>query len=254
MTPSPGHSIAPVLVRVLEEDSSLGHTLSGEDLRAARRYAVASAHTLERGIYRPQALFAGDGLLGLLVLDGLMVRQVAVAERRCGELVSQGALLRPWDHFGEHAPMPFEVRWRVIETARIALLDQRFVAVVARWPSLVYSLVERSIERAHMLAFNVAIHCLHHVDVRLLVLMWHLADRFGKVTPEGTVVPVALTHRDLAELVGAQRPSVSLALGELAQREQLKRRKDRSWVLLGDPPRELRDVQRRRARAATVRD
>lgn len=245
MAPSRAPTTTPELAHVLEEDASLAHTLSGKDLRAARRYAVANVHTLKRGIYRPQALFAGDGLLGLLVLDGLMVRQVAVAERRCGELISQGALLRPWDHFGEHAPMPFEVRWRVIETARFAVLDQRFVAVVARWPSLITSLIERSIERAHMLAFNVAIHCLHHVGVRLLVLMWHLADRFGKVMPEGTVVPVALTHRDLAELVGAQRPSVSLALGELEQHEQLKRRKDRSWLLLGDPPQELRDVRRR---------
>ncbi len=149
--------------------------------------------------------------------------------------------------------MPFEVRWRVIRTTRVALLDQRFVAVAARWPELINAIVARATERAHTLAFNVAIHCLQHIDLRLLVLFWHLADRFGRVTPEGTVVPWPLTHGDLAELTGAQRPTVSAALSELGRRELLSRRRDRSWLLTKDPPKELRDLQRHRARAQADR-
>jgi hypothetical protein len=50
------------------------------------------------------------------------------------------------------------------------------------------------------------------------------------------VVPLALTHRILGQLVGARRPTVSTALSELAEREELVRRSDGSWLLRGDPP------------------
>lgn len=127
------------------------------------------------------------------MLDGLIVRGVNVAHRRCGELVGAGALLRPWGNFGEQAPMPFEVRWRVIEPVRLALRDQRVMVVSARWPPLMHAVVKRAVERSHALALNVAIHCLQHVELRLLVLFWHLADRFGRVTSEGTIIPIRLS-------------------------------------------------------------
>jgi len=106
------------------------------------------------------------------------------------------------------------------------------------------AIVKRAVDRSHTLAFNVAIHCLQHVDLRLLVLFWHLADRFGRVTPEGTVVPLKLTHNDLSELIGAQHPSVSTGLAELQRREKLVRQPDRTWRLLGGPPNELLDIKR----------
>jgi hypothetical protein len=49
-------------------------------------------------------------------------------------------------------------------------------------------------------------------------------------------VPLALTHRILGQLVGARRPTVSTALAELAERGELIRRPDGSWLLRGDPP------------------
>jgi hypothetical protein len=50
------------------------------------------------------------------------------------------------------------------------------------------------------------------------------------------IVPLALTHRILGQLVGARRPTVSTALSELADRGELVRRPDGSWLLRGDPP------------------
>lgn len=200
-----------------------------------------------RGTYDPKALFDGEGLLGLLVIDGLMIRQVAVADRRCGELVGPGALLRPWDDFGQTAPLPFEVNWRVIQDTRVARLDRRFLATIAHWPALIEAFTARATERAHTLAFNVAIHTLRHVHLRLLVLLWNLADRFGRVTPEGTHVPLPLSHSDLAELVGAARPSVSGALKQLSDQGLAWRHEaDGTWMLTREPPTELRDMRERR--------
>jgi CRP/FNR family transcriptional regulator, cyclic AMP receptor protein len=231
-------------VRVLEVDRGLASALSEEDLAKASRYAVADVLELPRGKHVPRDLFDGAGLLGLLVIDGLLIRQVAVADRHCGELVGAGAVLRPWDDFGRNAPLPFDVSWRVIEEIRLARLDRRFLATIVHWPALVETFTARATERAQTLAFNVAIHCLRHVDTRLLALFWHLADRFGRVTAEGTHVPLALSHSDLAELVGAQRPSVTLALTRLSSDGLVSRRRsDNTWLLAHDPPTQLRDMR-----------
>ncbi len=236
-------------VRLLDEDPELGAELAPEDFAQARRYAVTELAELDRGLHVPWSVGTAD-LLGLLVLDGLLIRSVQVAERRCGELVGPGSILRPWDHFGRYAPLPFEVSWRVIEPVRLGLLHQRLVTVGARWPPLIHAIVQRAVGRSHALALDVAIHSLQHIELRLLVLFWHLADRFGRVTREGTVVPVRLTHGDVAELIGSQRPSASAHLSALAKRDELVRRQDRTWLLRGDPPVELRDM---RARAQALR-
>jgi hypothetical protein len=239
-----GAALAVRRVRLLELDPELGSGLAPDELQLASRYARVQTAELERGIYEPWSI--GDPkLLGLLVLDGLLIRSVQVAERRCGELVGAGAIVRPWDHFGEFAPMPFEVHWRVIAPVRLALLDESLVKVASRWPALTHGIVRRAIERSHALAFDVAIHSLQHIELRLLVLFWHLADRFGRVTPDGIVVPIKLSHGDIAELIGSQRPSTSLRLGELARRGTLMRRADRTWLLRGEPPEELRDMRSR---------
>ena len=231
-------------VRVLEVDRGLASGLSEKELAKASRYAVADVLEVSRGKHDPGELADGVGLLGLLVLDGLLIRQVAVADRRCGELVGPGAVLRPWDDFGKTAPLPFEVSWRVIQKIRIARLDRRFLATIVHWPALVEAFTARATERAHTLAFNVAVHCLRHVDLRLLALFWHLADRFGRVIAEGTHVPLALTHSDLAELVGAQRPSVTVALKRLSSDGLVRRRAgDNTWLLTHNPPAELRDMR-----------
>jgi CRP-like cAMP-binding protein len=240
-------------IRILDEDRAFGSVLSQEDFDVARRFAVADVHQLGRGNYHPSELFDRDGLLGLLVLDGLLVRQVGLAGRRCGEIVGPGTLLRPWDDSQTSTPLPFELDWRVLQPVRMALLDRRFLATIVRWPALVEAFIERASERAHTLAFNVAIHCVQRVDLRLMLLFWHLAERFGKVTPAGTVVPLVLSHSDLAELVGAARPSVSTALKELAIQGYVQRnRADRSWLLSSDLADRLQEMTENRARAQGV--
>jgi Crp-like helix-turn-helix protein len=44
-------------------------------------------------------------------------------------------------------------------------------------------------------------------------------------------VPIALTHATLGRLIGARRPTVSLALKDLASRGLLERRSDGAWIL-----------------------
>jgi CRP-like cAMP-binding protein len=79
------------------------------------------------------------------------------------------------------------------------------------------------------------------VDVRLRMLLWHLAGRWGRVRSDATVVPLRLTHTLLADLVAARRPTVTSALADLARRGLMRSSPD-GWMLFGDAPVELLDV------------
>jgi CRP-like cAMP-binding protein len=85
---------------------------------------------------------------------------------------------------------------------------------------------------------------IHHarVNIRLLMLLWHLADRWGRVRTEGVVLPLHLTHSVLADLVAARRPTVTSSLTQLA-RQGLVEPQTLGWLLLGEPPGELLELE-----------
>ena len=73
-------------------------------------------------------------------------------------------------------------------------------------------------------------------DLRPAPRYLQLLQSVGLAVMALVIVPLALTHRILGQLVGARRPTVSTALAELAERGELVRRPDGSWLLQGDPP------------------
>ena len=96
--------------------------------------------------------------------------------------------------------------------------------------------MDRLVLRSRLLAFSLAISHVRRVDDRLVLLFWHLADRRGRMTADGIVIPLKLSHSAIAKLVGAQRPTVSTALGQLRDRGVLERDSNDSWLLRGEPP------------------
>jgi len=50
-----------------------------------------------------------------------------------------------------------------------------------------------------------------------MILFWHLADRWGRVTPDGVLVELELTHGLLSRLTSLRRPTVSATLKELRE-------------------------------------
>ncbi len=231
----------PHSVRVLDEVPELARDLPSESSPLARRHAVAREKRLSAGPWYPQAEPEGTPwALGLLVLDGLLSRDVVCAGRECVELLGCGDLLRPWDHSdGLYAPVPFDTSWCVLQPTRLAILDRRFALVAGRFPELLAELVSRTLHRSRSLSLLFALSHVRRVDQRLLILLWHLADRWGRVEREGVVVPLRLTHETLAKLVGAQRPSVTVGLNQLREQGRLRRRPDGSWLLLGSAPEEF---------------
>jgi CRP/FNR family cyclic AMP-dependent transcriptional regulator len=176
------------------------------------------------------------------VLEGFMVRQVHVVDRPPAELLGPGDLLHPWEP--DHTePFVAGARFDVLEPTRLAVLDRRFAAVISRWPDLVAALVARAIARSRSLLLNLAIGQLVGVDIRLLVMLWHIAERWGHPVSDGCLVPVHLTHQLLASLISAQRPTVTSALAALCDKGLMTRRPDGLIVLHGEPPTEFRHLR-----------
>ena len=91
---SAGHAF----VRVLEEDPELAAGLDPTSVQLATRHAIAAVETVSPGVWEPTPPpEGGAGYLGLLVLDGLLMRDVTFAHAACTELIGRGDLLRPWD-------------------------------------------------------------------------------------------------------------------------------------------------------------
>jgi CRP/FNR family transcriptional regulator, cyclic AMP receptor protein len=224
-------------VRLLDVDPGLGTGLDARSAEQARMRLVVPAARLEPGEWELESLLVDpDGHVGLLVVDGLLIRDVAIGETSCAELIGEGDVLRPWEDIGAAAPVPSKVRWRVLEPTTLALIERRVISAGAAWPEVVTALINRAVARAQTLAVALAISCITGLKVRLLVLLWHLADRFGTVGPTGVSVPVPLTHEVVARLVGATRPSVSTALKELADEGLATRRSGGGFMLHGEPP------------------
>jgi len=229
------------VISIIDADPDLGELLDPTERERARRGTAARVRRLSPGKWLAHdALEEAAYHSGFLVIEGLLSREVDVLGRRCVELIGDADVLRPWgwDPSGSHVSA--EVEWVVLEPARMAVLDHALVGQMNPWPQLGLELFARGTRRAHWLAVALAISHHPRVDDRLLLTLWQVAERWGRVRPDGISIPLALPHERLASLIGAHRPAVTTAMGELTRAGLVSRGADRMWVLHGDPPDEIR--------------
>jgi CRP-like cAMP-binding protein len=233
LAPSP----SPVVRRpLLSLDPELGRLLDPERFAQARAELAVRVVGLGRNWDAAGFERAGAAHTGLLLLSGIVGREIESADAvAVTELLGPGDLLRPWRPESEADLLDVRVRWRVLAPATAAVLDRHVSQQLARWPELGAALLDRVSQRAHRLAVTQAISQLTGIERRLHALLWHLAGRFARVTPEGVMLPLPLSHRMLGQIVGARRPTVSTALGVLAREGRVERRAA-GWLLVGEPP------------------
>ncbi len=231
----------PDVMSIIDADPELGDLLTESECERARRETLTRVRHLSPGTWDVRGAIEPDvHHRGFLVAEGLLSREVDVLGRSCSELIGPGDVVRPWSWDQDGSHVKAEVGWLVLEPTDMAVLDHRLVVRMNPWPQLGLELFSRGTRRAHSLAVSLAIAHHPRVDDRLLLTLWHLAERWGKVGPDGIVVPLPLSHQRLAELVGAHRPAVTSAMGELSRSGAISRRDDRSWMLHGSPPSQLR--------------
>jgi hypothetical protein len=232
---------AGVLVSLVEADPELAHGLDDRELERARLASRTVLRRLSPGVWDAAAAVEPDvHHRGFILVEGLLSREVEVLGRRCCELLGEGDVIRPWSWDPDGSHVQAEIGWQVLEPSRLAVLDHGLVTRINPWPQIGLEIFSRGIRRAHHLATALAIAHHQRVDDRLRLTLWHLAERWGKVTPDGVLVPLPLSHQRLGDLIGAHRASVTTALGDLARDGAVTRRDDGAWILHGGPPEQLR--------------
>jgi CRP/FNR family transcriptional regulator, cyclic AMP receptor protein len=202
---------------LLDADGELAEEFDLRARIAARQLATARVLQVAVGACDLVPWFetAGQGL-GLLILDGLLALEIRVGGRTAAELVGPGDLLQPLGPASDQL-LARTCGWRALRPTRLAVLDADFADRVRAFPQIGRILTRRACRRPLELDVLRAITSQPRLEVRLVLLLWHLAARWGRVEPTGLRLSLPLTHRLLGQLVAAERPSISHALKRLAQ-------------------------------------
>jgi CRP/FNR family cyclic AMP-dependent transcriptional regulator len=228
-------------VALLRVDAGLRAAVPEREQPLAERAVLVPCHALGPGPWRTESLGADDDAIAALIVRGLATREITIAGRRSADLLGPGDLFHPWS--SSNPVVPTTSRFASGSSALIALLDGRFVAAARRWPQLFAVVHERLAEQLERATLRAAIMALPRVEQRILGMFWQLAERWGTVRPDGVVVELAVTHELIGQLIGAQRPTVSLALHALAAEGLLHRTSRGAWVLRHDSRAALPDVR-----------
>lgn len=220
---------------VLAVDPDLGRHLETDQQLRASEASVARTVTVPAGPWSPRCANPDPAALGLLILDGLVLKRTVVERRVATELFGEGDLVRLTSLADLDTVLPSRSEWKVCTPVILAVLEPDFVQRVAPWPSILCELTGRVAQQAHSLAVCMAIAEVSGVPTRIELLFWHLAQRWGHVEVGGVMLRVNPAQSTIGEMIGASRSRVSAGLGVLCERGRLERR-PAGWLLRGGPP------------------
>ncbi len=185
--------------------------------------------TVPRGAWTSSADAAA---FAFVIVDGLLAREISLRDHYMLELLGPGDVLQPTVPPGPRR-LATETRLTALSDLLLLVLGDSFVQAAGMWPSLLVRLQHRLETQRESLAIQGVIAHFSRAEQRLLLMLWHLADRWGYVTPDGVVLPLPLNHELLGQLIAARRPTVTLALRSLEDALAVRRRDDGSWLLTG---------------------
>ena len=165
-------------------------------------------------------------------------------ERTIGMLEEGDVIVRPTDGWAAVGP---RVRCFAIEDALMHLVDRARLEAWMHDPALAANLVRVLSAQIADRELAVAIALEPRVERRLLLKLRQLAERWGRVTPDGIRLDLRLTHQELANMVGAVRESVTIALGRLASAGEIEVRNRTLLIRRLDDDRGRRRPRGRRA-------
>ncbi|MFN8123010.1 MAG: Crp/Fnr family transcriptional regulator [Thermoleophilia bacterium] len=160
-----------------------------------------------------------------LELDGLADHPRVVG------LVEEGDLLvRPVHSWASVGPAP---RCRAIEASALVLVDAARLRTWTGQPVLGENVVRLLSAQVAERELAIAISLEPSVERRVLRKLQQLALRWGRVTPDGIRLNLRLTHQELANMVGAVRETVTLAMGRLQEQGEIQVENRTVTILIG---------------------
>src|SRR3954464_6935578 len=146
------------MVRLLDVDPDLGLLLNDARRDQAERELVVRTHKLPVGPWDVSRLAGATAdHVGLLIIDGILSRELVVADHVSAELLGPGDLVRPWQPSSRTGLLPVDAVW-----IRDAPLPgggpaPPFAPEITRHPQITAALFDRLSERSLRLATTQAI-------------------------------------------------------------------------------------------------
>ena len=220
-------------VALFDVEPTLLDAIPEADHALARRVGHARAIEIPAGTWTPPDESELDGEqapFAWLLAQGALVATTRIADREAARLLGPGDIFDP--HRAGSRLLSVEHSWRALRPTTLAALDGRYLAMARRWPEMTLTLQQRLCDESTRAAILAAIGHLPRVEQRVLALLWHVADRFGRPADGGGMaIDLELTHAELGRLVGARRPTITLALQALREQGDLDRAPDGEWLL-----------------------
>jgi hypothetical protein len=216
---------------VLEFDPDLGSGIPREERDAAHQVCRGGIVQVPRGRWDlPASAAERDDRIGLVIVDGLLCREIALRDHHLLELLGPRDVLQLPVASGRPR-LGGPIRITAATDTTLVVLGDSFVRASVRWPSLLASFLRRIESQRERLAVQGLITHVPRADHRVLLALWHLADRWGEETAEGAILPLPLTHDLLGQLVAARRSTVTLAVSALEADGCTARVGHGSWFL-----------------------
>jgi len=131
------------------------------------------------------------------------------------------AVLSPGDILGLTATRQghFTLEAEAVEKTRVGFIDKGdFVRLLEKYPRLAGALVQKLSDEVAHLQERLFATARQSARSKLAYLLLQLASSHGRVHPQGTLIDLALSRAELAEMIGVARETASLTLGQLKSR------------------------------------
>jgi CRP/FNR family transcriptional regulator, cyclic AMP receptor protein len=219
-------------VPLLDARPDLAHLLTADEIVELKAVSLPVIE-VERGPLEFDELLTVRRAFGATILDGVVSASLAIGEHAGIHLLGPGDLL-----FSTGDPWPLwlgESELRASSPVRLGCFGNELLTAAHRSVRLVQGLYVWIGDQLQRLTAQLVICQLPRVEDRVMAMLWLLAESWGHVTPNGVRLPLTLTHETLGALVGARRPTVTLALRKLTGEGALVAQ-DSGWLLVRPPP------------------
>lgn len=200
-------SLAAVLPEILA-------TIPAEDQQMAQRALIVPVmHACDGDLLEAMT---SPTAFDFLVVDGVVLKQTKLAGRTALELLGAGDVLAPRLSAARQLEARAVSRYLAHGPVSLAMIEDHFRQAARRWPGIADCLHDCLGRQTHRASMHVAMLHLPRVEDRVVALFADLAERFGRVTEDGILIDLRLTHEMIGGVVAGRRPTVTLALGQLA--------------------------------------
>src|SRR3954451_9769308 len=139
---------------LLRLDPDLGQLLSDQRRQAAEEQVTVRVASIAPGVWAPGKLCAPRRAsnVGLLILDGVVVRETSLLESPSAELFGPGDILRTWSADAASQPLRVALEWRALERTSVAVMDGATALALRTFPEIMAVVLDRLNARAERLA------------------------------------------------------------------------------------------------------